>query len=324
MKATRYLPISMLGFFLAMAGPVAASSDSDPNDNSSAEYDPAGVPTSVTHPQPKQLTQEDIENSRKQQEQAERDRNWLLLNYEQQLQARDKANASKDQSGNLYYQLSSNKEMAKLAGLPSIDSQEATTGTVHASPSAVSLRADAPSTGLSLSHADLFKPLVTPLSAPEAAGLHNFYSSLASPFSGISSTVPQASPGYKTDQYEESLDLETPGMVAAKNPLTDTSHADLTLDVLPGESIEQAQAHQDSNAKLELQGPMDADQLHKQQTGALSPPTAPNASKTTAANPAPTPAVPTADPSAPTPVSEAPQVNPVRGPIANPYDILDR
>ena len=40
-------------------------------------------------------------------------------------------------------------------------------------------------------------------------------------------------------------------MVAAeKNPLTDTGTPDLTLDILPGESVEQAKAHQETTPSL--------------------------------------------------------------------------
>ena len=112
-------------------------------------------------------------------------------------------------------------------------------------------------------------------------------------------------------------------MVAAeKNQLMDTS-ARIYLDILPGESIDQAKAHQDNTTKLELPLPMDANQLHKEQATTLSAPGAPNAAQT-APPAAPVKPIPINDEDAPLPVSKESQINPVRSPIGNPYDILDR
>ena len=332
MKIARYVSIGMLGLFVVTIRASADSTVSDPADNPYTQYDPDGVPLAVTHPQPQRLSPAQIDAIHKQQGQAALDKNWLLRNYEKQVQARA-AKSPQDQSANLYYQLTSNKELAKLAGLPTLDSddQDRTsayrTGTPPSGQGSGALRADASSAATSAfpSHGNLLKPLITPLSAPDAAGLHNFHSSLPvsmpSPLSG--NNPPQTPPVSRRDQSRDSLDIETPGMVAAeKNPLTGTSAPDLTLDILPGESIEQAKAHQEANNKLELPLPMDANQLHKEQAAALSVPGAPNPAQT--ATPAPVKAVPIDDEDAPLPVSKAPQINPVRSPIANPYDILDR
>ena len=338
MKIARYLPMAILGLFVIALRASADPSASDPADNPYAPYtksDADGVPLSVTQPQSRRFSPEEIRAIRKLQEQAALNKNWLLRTYEQQLQAHAAANSSGEQDANLYYQLSSNKELAKLAGLPPLDigTQDSKTPyRIGATPSdqpAVKLRGDASSTatGDSPSHGNLFKPLVTPLSAPEAAGLHNFYSSPFLPFSTSASlpgSPPKPPPAPSADQSQDSSDIETPGMIAAeKNPLTDTSAPDLTLDVLPGESIEHAKAHQDNNTTLlELPLPMDANQLHKAQALALSVPSLPNTAQTPA--PAPVKAVPINDEDAPLPVSKIPQINPVRAPIANPYDILNR
>jgi hypothetical protein len=333
MKIARYLPALMLGLFAMTKGASADptppdSSSSDPTtDNPYTQYDPDGVPLAVTHPQARPLTQAEINAINKQQAQAELDRNWLLRDYEQQLKIHA-ANSSQEQDTNLYYQLSSNKDLARLAGLPSLDAdgQESTAAyqanAIRANPGSISLRPDASSASMSgsLSHGDLFKPQVIPLSAPDAEGLHNFYSSqpgsLAPSFFGNSHRTP---PAPKPDQSPDSSDMETPGMVAAeKNP-------DLTLDLLPDESIEQAKAHENNNAKLELSLPMDASQLHNEQSSALHIPGVPNAAQPPTAAKTPTvQPVPIEDPNAPLPVSKEQQINPVREPIANPFDILDR
>jgi hypothetical protein len=240
------------------------------------------------------------------------------------------------QSANLYYQLSSNKELAKLAGLPELtvndqDNESSSTyrtGATSPAPGSTKLRSD----GISRPSSDtvwngnLLKPLVMPLSAPEAAGLHNFYASLptsmASPMSG---SHPQPAAAPTEDQIQDSSDIETPGMIAAeKDPLMDPSATDLTLDVLPGETAAQARADQADKSKLELPTPMDAEQLHKSQAASLSVPGA----QSTAQNPAPAQVAPKPIPvneeDAPLPVSKEPPISPVRSPIANPYDILNR
>jgi hypothetical protein len=337
MKIARYLSMTVLGLVAVTTRASADSSASDPANNPSdpadspyAQYDPDGVPLSVTQPQSAPLTQDEIKAIHKQQQEATLDKDWLLRNYEQQLQARAAANPSEEQGANLYYELSSNKDLAKLAGLPALDSDrpDSTAPATRLGQGPVTLRSDASSkaTSNSLSRGYLLKPLVTPFSAPDAAGLHNFYSSLpGSRAPSFFGNRPQTPPAPNPDQSQDSSDIETPGMIAAeKNPLTDTSTSDLTLDMLPGESIEQAKAHQDNNAKLELPLPMDAAQLHKEQATALSVPSLPNAAQPpTAATTTPV-QTPLDDPNAPMPVSKAPQINPIRAPLANPYDILNR
>ena len=333
MKIAHYTWMGTLGFFVVATQASADSTVSEPTDNPYTQTDADGVPLAVTHPQAQRLSQAQIDAIHKQQEQAALDKDWLLRDYEKQVEARA-AKSSEDQSANLYYQLSSNKELAKLAGVPALDSDDQESATAYrtgAPPSSQgsgALRGAAYSaTGSAFrSHANLFQPLITPLSAPDVAGLHNFYSSpplsMASPISG---GLPQTPPAPKTDQYRDSSDLETPGMVAAeKNPLTDAGAPDLTLDILPGETIERTKARQNDSNKLELPLPMDADQLHQEQAATLNVPGVPNAAQTATPAPAPVKAVPIDDENAPLPVSKAPQINPVRPSIANPYDILDR
>jgi hypothetical protein len=333
MKKARCVSAALLGLLILAIAAKADPSDSSSDNNPSTQYDADGVPVSVTQPQPIHLSPEDTAAIRKEQEQSARDKNWLLRGYEQQLQ-NSAANSSQDQSANLYYQLSSNKDLARLAGLPALDLDNGDgtlshqTGADHAGPSAAALRADAPSATRSgaLSFNNHLGPLITPLSAADAAGLHNFYSPL--PVAAVSSfygSLPEKSAMPASTQSEDHLDIETPGMIASeKNPPGDTSTLDLTLDLLPGESSEQARAHQDNNNSLQLPLAMDADQLHKKQAAAMSVPGLPNAAQTAKAAPPPAKAVPTEDPDAPVPVSQEPQINPVRAPIANPFDILDR
>jgi hypothetical protein len=311
-------------------GASADPSPSDQDTNPYTQYDADGVPISDTRPQTQQLTPEEISAIRKQQQKAEQDKDWLLRNYERQLQSHDAANSGRVQNSNLYYQLSTNRELAKLAGLPDInlDEQDGAVPVPHSTTGLAKLR-PTPTPGtesLTPYHADLLKPLITPLSAPEAAGLQNFSSllpiAMPSPLAG--DPAPSASTP-KPDESTDPADIETPGMIAAeKDPLADASTPDLSLDILPGETPEQAKERESNNTKLELPLPMDANQLHKEQAAKLSVQGLPTTTQTTTAATTPVKAVPIVDPEAPIPVSKTQQINPVRTPVANPFDILNR
>jgi hypothetical protein len=125
-------------------------------------------------------------------------------------------------------------------------------------------------------------------------------------------------------------DIETPGMIAAEkdplaqaDPVAQTDSADLSLDMLPGETVAEAKKHQENENKLELALPMDATQLHKAQAVTLSAPTPANAIQPTPVT-TPTKPAPIVDQNAPIPVSHEHQITPIRGPIASPFDILNR
>jgi hypothetical protein len=330
MKKTQRLWHSVLGLLLVATGAAAApASDSSGAENIYSQLDPDGIPLSVTQGQPKKPTQAEIDDYHKQVDQAALNKNWLLRSYEHQKELRNKANGSSDQTANLYFQISSNKALAKLAGLPEAAPNGASLKTgADSGASSAALRKDPaldaarnPSSINSLS-----RPLIAPLSSNPSAS--NFGAPppllMTSPFGGI---LPQASSpaSTRTAQSLDTSDLETPGMTAEKtDPLAGMSSADLTLDILPGESIQEARAHQD-NFKAELSLPMDADQLHKQQTAATKPTTVKAPTAKTADTTAPQAQTkPEDDPNAPMPVSQVPQINPVRAPIANPFDILHR
>jgi hypothetical protein len=332
MKIVCYLSMTMLGLFALTTGASADPSDSNSTDNSLLQTDPDGVPLLLSQPQP--LSQGELDAIQEAQEKAVLNKDWLLRGYEQQLRAHAAADPSEDPNANFYFELSSNKALAKLAGVPALDSDGSDSTAAYrtgATPSvrgAATLRTDTSSAAATSfqSHGNLFQPLITPLSVAEAGGLHNFYSfqlpvSMASPL--VENLPHPTAP--KADSSPDSPDIDTPGMVAAEtNPLTDTSSSDLSLDLLPGETIEQAKAREETNNELELPLPMDAGQLHQEQTATLSAPGVPHAAQ--APTPAPVTAkqIPVNDDVTPLPVSKAPQINPVRTPIANPYDILDR
>jgi len=326
MRIAHYLAVAVLFSLAATRWTQADPPTASPNDNPALQVDPDGVPLSVLRPDTRPSPGE-IEVERKRQEQAALNRDWLLRGYEKQLQ--DHTDGFDDGEANLYYHLSSNRDLARLAGLPVLDLESQHVGEAYRAGTApsqgpVTLR---PDTGSAAANYSLlpnspFKPLITPLSSPDALGLHNFYSSMTTPFFGVPKrpAAPAATPS------EDTSDMETPGLVAAeKNPLPDSASSDLTLDLLPGETVEQARARQD-NGSLQLSVPMDANELHKAQAAALNVPSLPGATQagSTTPNSAVIPVAPIADPEAPMPVNKTPPINPIRSPIANPFDILNR
>jgi hypothetical protein len=303
--------VAVLGFFAFSAIASADPDSTDPN----LQYDADGVPVSIMKPKAPRLSPAEIAALHKQQVQAAQDKDWLVRDYEKQL----KMNSSADeQSSNLYYQLSANKDLAKLAGLPDIDDDGTTDTNVQPVHNTTAMRTHA--TGATAQPAgSALKPFITPMGAPAVVGLPNFYATLG----GASGATPAKAPtSSRTSVIEDPTDIETPGMIAAqKNPNPDT--LDLTLDVLPGESVDHARAHQDNDQLLTLPLPPGAEQLHRAQAVALNPdglaplPVTP----TTPAQPKP---MPVNDEDAPLPVSKTPVLSPVRAPIGNPYDILNR
>jgi hypothetical protein len=334
MKRAHYLSVTALGLFVVMAGAKADPTAPVPAGNPYVETDGDGVPLAVSKPQSVRPAPEGLDQLRKEQAKADADKNWLIRGYEQQLKAHAAANPSDTESANLYYELSRNKDLAKLAGLTPIDADDGNsppaykTGRTPAQPDPSTLRKDsfAAASTTPLSNVSGLKPLITPLSAPDAAGLHNFYSSLPvampSLFGGSASSSNTPSAPTPKSESQDSTDIETPGMIAAqKDPLSNIGSRDLTLDVLPGETIEQAKASRLGSNTLDLPVPMNADQLHKTLPRALPVDGTASTAQTT-----PTPAKPiqTNDADAPLPVSKEPVIIPVHSAIADPFDILNR
>jgi hypothetical protein len=325
MRIAPYLSMLVVST-LMLAGRASGDPSSNANDPNLL-LDPDGIPLSVTHPQDRPATQDEIEADLKRQQQAALQKDWLLRDYEKL--RRDRGNAPGDQDANLYYQLGSNRELARLAGLPApgSDDQQADAasraGATLPGQNSTTSRpgATSPTAGYSLAPSNPFRPLISPLSSPGMVGMHSFYSSTSTPLFSVPGLAQR--PGVRsTAPQEESSDLDSPGLVAAEKSQAPNSDDDLSLDLLPGETMEQAKARQD-NAGLELSVPMTTDQLHKEEADALSVPTASGAT-TNAAPSVVIPVAPIADPEAPMPASKTLPINPVRAPIANPFDILNR
>jgi hypothetical protein len=342
MKKGCSLSAAILGFIaFACVAPADPTEPTGPDGGDpNIRYDRDGVPLTVTQKQADRATPEQIAAARKQQIQAALDKDWLLRGYEKQLQARAAASANQDPSANPYLEISANKDLARLAGMPDLEADDSDKPLLHATEEQPDRPAATLHPGSTQPQAEtgpfgssFLRPMITPLSAPEAAGLNNFYASLPvaglSPFYGNPQTqgpAPASRVSVIPDETKDD-DIDTPGMIAAeKNPLQDPSTSDLTLDVLPEESIEHARAHQDnSEALLQLPVAIDADQLHRAQAASLNPPVAQSigAQQTAATAPAAKP-TPVEDQDEPMQAAKIPVINPVRAPIASPFDILNR
>lgn len=282
-------------------------------------------------------TRAQLRAAQRQREAAAYDKNWLMRGYEHQLQLN--SSQSKDDGSNLYYQLSSDKDLARLANVASIDDESSAsfrTGDTTSGKTAVSLRSDLStsdlSTSRSASQSDLFKPLISPLSPSVASSLNNFYSSDAIASSAPSSFLApdkSSAPVKKTqspntDPNRDSASIDTPGMTAAeKNPLMDKN--DLMLDALPTESSSDNHARMDSMLPQQLPLTSNLERLNKQQDAAMAVPGTKKALPLT-----PTATVTPANslllngsPNDPVP-DKTPPPSPVRAPIADPFDIFYR
>jgi len=265
--------------------------------------DPDGTPVVITHPQSSNASQP----STKSKERAAANQDWLLHAYEQQLQ-QNNADVPGNSSSNLYYRIATDKNLSKLAGVSTIDSlalgANLKTGVSRGGQGTLSLRPDPSTPAASTSPTtSLLKPLITPLGAADAAGLHNFYGTIPAAPTPKKATVTPA-------------DLEMPGKIAAdNNPLTKES---LTFDALPDDTSSSKSSHHNDISKTELPVSSNAAQIQKLTDASL---TAKGSTRTTTpVNVSSMQLKLAEDP--PSPKLVAP--NSGRQPIANPYSILDR
>ena len=312
--------------------PAATEESKISTDNPMGQLDPDGVPLSVTQGQPQKPSQAMVDAYLKQRAAAEQNKDWLLRSYEDQVKARQARD--KDQTQNFYNELTSNRELARLAGLPVTDDTPGTafrTDDTSQDDKAAALRKEADDADATKAN-KLPKPMISWNSSTAATNI-----TAPLPFaipSSFDKIDPQTQSQPQTSKVDDS-DLDTPGAISERkdsDSLTDSSTSDLTLDMLPGETADQARAHQDYNSRAELSLPMDATLLHKEQAAFSQGPQLPRPAGenptttiTPLGPPAPTPGTSTAatDPNAPVPVSQVPQPS-SRPPIARPFDLLNR
>ncbi len=313
-------------------GGLIASADS--GDNVYTETDSDGVPLSISQPNRKPLSEAQITAARARADSASQNRDWLVNDYEKEVRAQAIHNRE-DPNSNLYYELSTNPELAKLAGLPVSAPMNDTPETSEKT----AIPNSSPGSSSTAAGRDLFKPLITPLSDAQAATTHTLASTtpfLAPlPLSGDGANKPASSTG--TGSFSDAGDVNTPGMIAASHdpagdPLADSAlddpaASDMSLDVLPGETAEQARKDQDARLNLALPNVMTAGELHKQEAAhdSLRPQAVTALTPTATATVKPQqPLPPEKDPNAPIPAAEVMPVSRAQAPIASPYDILNR
>ena len=336
---------TILAGLIAFASAARADNTITPtstDDDAAVQVDADGVPLNITQ-KSQRATPQEIAADRKARAQAALDKDWLVRDYEKQLQTHSATSTALDRTANPYQEVIADRDLANLAGLTDYHTDSASDEPLFRTKDAqadhgngAALRPGSSSAAPMLKSApfgsSFLTPQVTPMGAPDAAGIKNFYSSLPdaamAPFNG-STPAPELHARTSVIPDPTDNDIETPGMIAAKNdPLTDPATLNPGLDMLPGESLEHAKVHQDnSEALLQLPIAMDAEQLHRSQASYLNPPVAKSALPTTTSSTATQPKPPTPlpdDSEQAVPASQMPVISPIRAPIANPYDILNR
>ena len=124
MKLTLCLSASLLALLALPAGLRAA--DHDAPDNPYSDVDPDGVPLAVTQQQDGQKHELSEAELKQRAEEEDRQRNWLLLEYEQQFRHSSKDYSDNDQTLKMYLQLSLHKGLCRCRGADQLRFQYAT------------------------------------------------------------------------------------------------------------------------------------------------------------------------------------------------------
>ena len=294
-------------------GPSNPSADPDP-----AAVDPDAVPLAFSHPQ-KSATSADKATLADEKKKRTEDRDWLVHAYEKQLMEHP-LKGGPNNSSDFYTSLSRDKDLAKAAGLNIDDassddplSMDLHTGLTDPEPTA-ELRPDPaadstdPDPAASLGLKPYSAPVVTSM-AEELA-----------PYAAPSPFQPLDSPAV-ANQDDETVKIDAPvildrgamdipGMTAAEGDPNRAVDDDLSLDLLPGETIPDAKAHQD----LELPLSTDAQRLEKQREVAMA---VPGQKSKAAIVPKAIPVVYPSDTA-----NMVPDLHPLRGTVPDPFDIL--
>ncbi len=263
----------------------------------------ANDPSASSRSQERDASPEEIADQKKQQEKAAADRDWMARGVEEY---RARNSGSTDKSS-LYDRLSSNKDLAKLAGItvpdssPGEDAKAYRTG-VTPGRASLTLRTDPSEKKMPGSTPfGSFKPLIQPM---------GFINKALPPF--------VQPPPLKSASSDSDTDLlDSPGMTAAtKNPLLERSAADLkfdisTLDPLPNDSRMSGSAF----SRGQLPPSSNADLLRVQPT---APGSTAKAQPTASLKPEKIELPEDLQPAKPIPFS------PIRPPIADTHDILFR
>jgi len=287
--------------------------------SSFTHVDADGVPVSL-NPEHMVTPSEAVSKMEEQNTKPAQGQDWLITGYEQQM-------INRGGGDNRYLQISSNKQLAELAGVPYIgDSVQRSAPSAENSPSGNTSTSDAAATSSqsAFNSGYQWRPVISPIGSSIFTGAQNYAAPLPgnSPISTGSLFIGQNQAVAKpiVPNVPDAESIETPGAVAAQqNSDLGLNGSDLTIDLLPGESPSHLEPP-----------PVDADQLHQQEAEQTSP----AKPQTVATTTAPTtdqakkqqvkPVLLPEDDNSPTPISQIQPVSPVRAPISSPYSILNR
>jgi hypothetical protein len=295
------------GLIIARA---AADPTSEPSDPSTIpEQDTESVPKMVVEAKAKLARQAAAEAEKEQTQVQAQNKDWLLRSYEEQRQASGKSGEEND---NLYYRLSTDKTLSRMAGISSIDpAVQASSSTKDA----VVTPTSAPtSSEPSRTESSSLKSAST---GPEdKTGLHDFYSNLNgdTPPADVPASSAPVTPEPVKDM---AATMDSPGLTAAQsNP---QNYPDLNYDLSSSEPLPQDGSHKDDGALYQGSSTgTNPDQLQKSGE-ALNVPSASQTSQASQPPPVNTNQK-TYEDDAPKP-DRIPQPSPVREPIGNPLDI---
>ena len=248
------------------------------------DTDGAHVPVPTPNPSERHLTDKQIIFLKKREEAAEQDKNWLVNGYEEQMKLKAVQSDDPNSPGSSINNKDSSKndpsQPVTMVHTDASDPSGAGTG-------AMNLRTDdAKAKDGQTAKQSFFKPLITPLSAPEAAGLTSFYGAQPTTLNPLlpadTTTKPDSAatdPSSKTtDPTADPSSIDTPGMTAMESdPMKSSTR--FTLDLLPGETAPKAEKVDPQELKTPLQLPLatNSSQLEKLQTASLDVPGKPKA-----------------------------------------------
>jgi hypothetical protein len=240
-------------------------------------------------------TSQDMQRPLTQQEivdlQAKKDKesNWLLQGYEEsmKLNSSSQEGTTADEKNGLYSRIASDKNLAKLAGVPFHESSDPNSvTTLHTGANKPVPGKDPPQDDSSaksddrknkpfLSQGETLQPFLAPLNSSETKNSSStFFGNSGLGLSTSDTNFPKMNSTAKRDTDTDAMMLETPGLTAAQSdPLVNNKmDIDSSIDTLPDEPLTHAEAHQDIFTSIASPSGSDMVQMQDQQKSSLNPP----------------------------------------------------
>ncbi len=234
-------------------------------------------------------------------EKRQQEQNWLQNSYQQEVSSRAAAETGQELPGSVYDRIAADPDLARLAGIKPLQtdnfSKPSLKTSANSSQPILQLRPDgssddadsgAPANAKTAKKNAPLKPFLTPLSAPEAAGLHDFYANLPAAETAKTaqpSQLDQLAAVMKAgDDTKTGSTVDVPGLTGAQGRSeSETAKADDTdltrpaSDMLPDASFApDKKTTPASSFVAEAVAPSTASaQLQKEQVAQMSPPRPP-------------------------------------------------